>query len=281
MQRPTYGWFHTLLHELRDGREYDHEKDFKRFLRVDAEMFTNMLEQVGPHIAKQNTNFRGAITAAERLAITLRFLAAGSVSIEFGYRVSKASVMGIIPETLRAIVHVYGHLIRLPQNEAEWRAVAQRFGDKWNYDLCIGACDGKHVAIKQPPNSGALYRNYKKFFSIILLAIVDADYRFMYVDIGAEGSLSDRRVWQDSDLCHDIENGTIQLPPNAMLPGDTVPLPYHFIGDNGFGVRATMVTPYIHYKARGPQPRGERIFNYRLSRARKIVECAFGILAQR
>lgn len=75
----------------------------------------------------------------------------------------------------------------MPTNESEWNAVANGFEDRWNYPHCIGAIDGKHVVIQKPSKSGSTFMNYKHTFSVVMLAIVDSDYKFMYVNVGAQG----------------------------------------------------------------------------------------------
>nr|CAI5824130.1 unnamed protein product [Callosobruchus analis] len=118
----------------------------------------------------------------------------------------------------------------MPTTPEEWLTVAQRFETVWDFPNCVGSMDGKHIALQAPVNSGSEYHNYKGFFSIVLFALVDADYNFLFVDIGCQGRISDGGVFQNSVLYHKI--GSI-----------------------------------------------ERIFNYRLSRARRVVENVFGIIS--
>ena len=75
-----------------------------------------------------------------------------------------------------------------------------RFYDSWNFPNCLCAIDGKHGHIRAPDNSGTQFFNYKKTFSIRHMAILDADYKFIAVDIGQVGSASDAGVWDRSTL---------------------------------------------------------------------------------
>ena len=67
-----------------------------------------------------------------------------------------------------------------PTTEQGWRDLADQWYQRWNFPHTVGAIDGKHVACKAPPNSGSEFYNYKGFYSVILFAMVDADYKFTY-----------------------------------------------------------------------------------------------------
>ena len=72
-------------------------------------------------------------------------------------------------------------------DEKMWIEIEKSFCNKWNFPNLIGAIDGKHVIIQAPPHSGSNFFCYKKTFSTVLLALVDANYRFIAIDVGAYG----------------------------------------------------------------------------------------------
>jgi hypothetical protein len=83
--------------------------------------------------------------------------------------------------------------------------------------------------------------------------LVDANYQFIFVDIGKPGSVSDARIWQDSILKKALDNGDLNLPdPSGGIN-------YHFIGDDIFPLTLHLMKPFT----RGDQMEvAEKIFNY-------------------
>ena len=160
-------------------------------------------------------------------------------------------------------------------NEEIWRASEKVFKEKWNFPHCVAAIDGKHVRIKAPPHRGSEFFNYKKYHSVVLLALVDANKRFLIVDVGQYGRVSDGNVFANSNIATCLARQNIGLPPDENFGG--VPLPYIVTGDEAFPLKKYLMRPYPRSARRLSE--AERIFNYRLSRSRNTAENAFGILA--
>jgi len=166
--------------------------------------------------------------------------------------------------------------LQIPNTEDEWRNVANDFSRRWQFPHCVGALDGKHVAIVAPANSGSLFYNYKHFFSVVLLALVDANYKFLYVDIGCYGRSADGGVFSNSTLSKALANNSLNVPEPESFEG--IPnLPHVIVADDAFALKSYIMKPYA---VRG-LTKAQRVFNYRLSRARRVVENAFGILGSR
>lgn len=162
----------------------------------------------------------------------------------------------------------------MPNTQEEWLSVARSFMQKLNVPNCVGALDGKHIRISCPINSGSEFFNYKSYFSIVLLALIDANYNFLYVDIGCQGRISDGGVLRNSTLFDMIRDGTLSLPQAIPLQRRNTPVPFYFIGDDAFPISKNIIKPFSGYHAKGSP---ERVFNYRISRGRMVVKDAFGI----
>ncbi|KAL6417810.1 hypothetical protein ACFW04_012512 [Cataglyphis niger] len=106
---------------------------------------------------------------------------------------------------------------------------------------CFKAIDGKHIVIQAPYNTGISFFNYKKTFNIVLMAVCDA-----------YGNAS-------------------------CLPGTDMKFPYYMVADEAFSLKSYIMRPYPESKSNKTQ----KTFNYRLSRARHVIENSFGILTSR
>ena len=130
------------------------------------------------------------------------------------------------------------------------------------------AIHGKHIPMKKPKKSGSDYYNYKGFFSLILLALLDAEYRFLWIDCGSRDSCSDAQIFNRSDLRDKIEDGTLGLPAPEPLGEEGPELHYSLLGFDTVALMPWMVKLY----SRRQLTREERIANYRISRGRRVVE---------
>lgn len=239
--------------------------------------------------------------------IDFRFLAGGPFFERYSannYRISQASSSKIVYETCRIIYEELSKTEFMEYTEDNWLTVADGFLEKWNMPNCVGAIDGKHIKIMRPSNAGSLYFNYKviikmklfanmygvsvshtlfvfifsqRYHSIILMAACDADYRFTFIDVGSPGSDGDVNVFSRSTLGSGILTGgnSLNFPPDCIV--DDQEMPFFLIGDDAFPLTSRIMKPFPGHALSNEQ----KVFNYRLSRARRTIENSFGILVKR
>ncbi|KAK2724836.1 hypothetical protein QYM36_001341 [Artemia franciscana] len=169
-----------------------------------------------------------------------------------------------------------------------WKKYANDFEARWQFPHCIVAIDGKRINIECPNLSGSEFQNYKFFFSIILLAVTEASYKFVYVDIGAPGSDSDGGIFASSSLDKSFEQKLANLPPPEPIINGGSLVAYFLLGDEAFPLKNYLMKPYVAKKLnRLPQEFNDepaitrKIYNYRQARARRFVENGFEILAKK
>jgi hypothetical protein len=144
---------------------------------------------------------------------------------------------------------------QFPTTEGEQIQVGNEFERKWDFPNCLGAVDGKHVKITAPRGSGSFYWNYKGFNSLVLMSIANANYEFY------------------EKLLHEELNLPLPRKPDKSASD----LPYVFVGDEAFALCKDLLKPFSQKQLTNER----RVFSYRLSRARRVIENTFGIMASR
>lgn len=208
-----------------------------------------------------------------------RYLSTGMSfrALAFSFKMSHTTVRSIVYEVCDAIWEEF-HAQHMPYpTSAMHETVAKDFFTKWNFPNCIGCIDGKHIRLRAPPNSGSMYWNYKHYHSIVLQAVADAHCKFLYIEVGSYGKQSDGGIFAGSSLKQCLENRQFCVPDERPIPNTDINTPYVLLGDEAYPLRTYLMRPY---SGRGLTEQQE-IYNYRLSRARRVVECAFGILSSK
>ncbi|XP_022181347.1 uncharacterized protein LOC111041386 [Myzus persicae] len=165
-------------------------------------------------------------------------------TIAFSFRLGHSTVQSIVLEVCSAIISKLKDEYLSIHGEEDWKRIAKEFWEIWNFPNCIGALDGKHVVIEAPPDSGSLYFNYKKTFSMVLLAVVDAQYKFLAVDRGSYGKNSDVEILSNSNLGKALEKNKLNIPNDQYLPSINEKLPLVIIGYEAFPLKKYLLRPY-------------------------------------
>ncbi|XP_067939765.1 uncharacterized protein [Watersipora subatra] len=239
LRRSTEGAWALLMKEFCEKYPEKH----KECMRVSVESFDHILGIIRPHIDKQDTKFRKAISSDQRLCVTLTFLATGDSfkTLANLFRMGQSTVRGIIYDTSQAIwVAMKDLYLKTPSTEEEWFHIAK---------------------------------------GIVLRAMCDASYRFTYVDVGTSGRWSDGGTFDNCSLKHAMAAGNLNVPNDCPLTGTENPnMPFVLVGDEAFPLKNWLMRLY---PGRSLDTFGKRIYNYRLSRARRTIENTFGIMVSR
>ena len=125
-----------------------------------------------------------------------------------------------------------------------------------------------------PRLMGNMYFNFKSVFSIVLMGLVDSDYKFLWIDVRSCGHMSDARLFNASEQKECLEDNSIGFPLADQLPNDDRPTSYYILRDDAFGLRTYLMKPY----AQRQLTKEQRVLKYRLSRGRRMVAQRWQIL---
>ncbi|CAN7975793.1 unnamed protein product [Ixodes persulcatus] len=262
-------WFETTLPHLG-------VTNFKACFQVMPCTFRYIVDVCRPTMQRETTNMRTPIIVEKRVAIALYKLCSTAEDRTIGYLfgVGRATVNIVYREFCRTIVAKLEESTVAMVRQSELYNHMLEFEAVCGFPSAIGALDGCHLAVSPPKDQDCDYRNYKGWYSIILLAIVDHRYTFRYVNVGSPGKCHDAHVYRNSRLPALLSSLRAETP--LVVNGTAVP-PI-VLCDQAFPLTPNLMKPFPH----GTQlsvAQGD--YNYCLSKSRRIVENAFGRLKAR
>ena len=207
------------------------------------------------------------VSVETQVAATLYYLAdegrMRKVSNSFG--LGKATVSKVIRRVTSVISEKLGAMyIVLPKTKEEVEEHARNFSNRYGFPQCIGAIDGTHIKIKRPVDNPTDYVSRKGNFTLNCQGTVGYNYCFIDVLIKWPGSVHDARVFANSAL-------------NEMFRDGSIPKCERIIGDPAYPLLPFLMKEF----SKGGKNSSERFFGQRLSSARMVIECAFGLLKAR
>lgn len=252
------------------------DKYYMILFRMPKAAFEYLYTAYGYRMAKKDTNRRKSIPGRKRMAIFLTYLAHGhkQEQLQVLYDVSQAVISRIIGEGLQVFLQFMVPVeITVPVGQ-QLVGVAQGFRSLAGMEGCIGAVDGTFFHIQQPSMWGEAYWCYKHIYAVLLLAVVDANKLFRWIQVGDQGSIGDAACWNDSDYKRMLLHGDFDLPQPLMING--VSVQSYVVADTTFAFSDRVM------KCVEPaQLLSEKAFNAVVIRTRRIVENAYGFLKGR
>lgn len=269
------GWFNCVWNTYSEER-------FKKTFRISRGTFHFILNWI-MHVLQRVTVTEKPISPECRLAICLYRLARG----DYYYTIAEMTGLGvstvctIVNEVTKAIVeNLWEECVtkHMPKSEEEFKKKMMDMEELWQFPCCWSALDGCHIPIKCPPRGLQLckeYYNFKNFYSIVVMGMVDSNYRFMWGTCGFPGNSHDAIILQSTQLWADIKEH--ELIPNIGKKIGEVLVPPLVLGDSAFPFKTWLMKPYSNAVLTPKQ----RYYNYRLSRARMVTEGCYGQLKGR
>lgn len=172
-------WWSTIVPTMND-------RQFKENFRLQRTTFTQLIQQVGPHLRRADTVFRRAIPIEKRIACALYALGSTSelrtVANLFG--LGKSTAGELLHDFCSTIDEIFfNRLVKFPTTDQEIADTVHDFLVRYDYPMCLGSLDGTHISVKAPIEAQTDYYNYKKYHAIVMLASVNCSLQFTYANV--------------------------------------------------------------------------------------------------
>lgn len=198
------------------------------------------------------------------MLVALRYLATGNFLLTVGdcQDISKSSAGRAVREMAQLIAYLAPDYIKFPQPEEAHR-LAQKFYEVAGMPGVLGCVDGTHIPIRSPGGDNVeMYRCRKGFYSLNVQGICDSDLKFTHVIASWPGSAHDARIFDNSNVCHNLQQGNYRG--------------LYLLGDSGYPCREYLLTPLLVARTEK-----EEHYNASHTSTRNCIERAFGVLKKR
>lgn len=131
-----------------------------------------------------------------------------------------------------------------PPTKEMWKQISAQFENKAYFPNYIGVLNGKHVRLIQAPESASMYYNYKHFFPLVLMALCDANYCFVWLDVGTYEKDSDSGVF--TETFEILSENLLNIPEPRSITyneNDAYKLPHVIVADEAFGLTKNLMRP--------------------------------------
>ena len=200
--------------------QLDDPMAYRNFIKMPPKLCQELEQRITAKFQRDRTLTRDPVSPGMKLAVTLKHLTTGDsyTTLQYAFRVASQTIEKFVPEVCDAITGAYqDQVMQWPTLPEDWLLVESVFRQRWNFPHALGALDGSHIPIRCPQGAGSLFHNCKGFHSIVLLALVDGNTKFLWVGMGEAGSTSDDHVFKHTNLWHKIEDGSISFPDSEIL----------------------------------------------------------------
>ncbi|XP_072380881.1 uncharacterized protein [Diabrotica undecimpunctata] len=212
---------------------HTNENKFREHFPLTPVLFDYVLGYIKHDLCAIPTNrIPNPLTPEQKLCLFLRFLATGKSfrSLAFQFRICH-SWISVIIRVAKSIVIRMLTLVMPQPTEKMFKTISRKYRSLWDFPNCVRAIDGKLIRIKAPKNSGSNFFNYKEFSSVVMLSIVDADNKFVTIDIGSYGREGDAGIYSKSRFVQKILQKEFNIPSPQPLPGMNILVPHVILGD--------------------------------------------------
>ncbi|KAB0792274.1 hypothetical protein PPYR_07761 [Photinus pyralis] len=242
------------------------KQQFQMHFRINYVTYTKLLPIIANEIKKKDIVGRPLIDIDRQLLAVLWLLATPDSFRSVGERfnMGKSSLSVSFFRIIKALNNIAPKVIVWPTGE-QVEAVKEKFSNLAGIDGVIGAVDGTFIPIKAPKDDPEVYICRKCHYAITLQGICNASLKFTDVFVGYPGSVSDTRIFRNSDIYNAVTENVMEYFPNGEF----------ILGDKAYPCLSWCIPPYINS---GNMNAAKRNFNLRVSQTRQSIERAFGLL---